>query len=589
MPTKTLITTGLTQTWPEKTDLIFLGKWCEKYKNFEKLKKENYIIFEYHWDNREKLKKDYKYIKTLEKKVFQDLVKSLNIYHKKDYSHRYWKIILGPWLITLLQIIFERYSNLNFFFEKYKDHKIETIILEKNHDQSFISNNFEEFSRYTLTDTWNYFLYLDLINFKKFGFSVKKNYLKFQDEEDYKSYLRLNYSRKNVFLSYLSNFFEKIIGSQHLFISESYLGRLRELNLSLRFKSFPRYSQGIKSFDTKIDNLFRKKSLTFDVNNLFEEFIKENLLKFIPKSFLEDYDLIKDKLNKTYWPKNPKVIFTSHFMQKTFQSRYVAECIEKNNTKLIIGQHGGVYGQYLFSSMEEYELEICDKYLSWGWQNKQNKKILPFGIIKNIKNIRYNNKNKDLLMILRSQTKYTHRINSYSGTNQIQKYFDENVELCKKIDKEIIENDLLIRFHARKFGWNEEEIFKNALGKIRIDSGYKNIFDLVSRSKLILQTYIGTGYLETLAHNIPSVIYANTNECLLNSQTLEDLEKLKKKNIFFNNRDQAAEFINEIWSDIESWWFDTSVQDARQEFCLKYSKINFNKEDELFKIIENIK
>ena len=49
-----------------------------------------------------------------------------------------------------------------------------------------------------------------------------------------------------------------------------------------------------------------------------------------------------------YWPKKPKVIFTSHFMQKTFQSRYVAECIEKNDTKLIIGQHGGVYGQYCF-------------------------------------------------------------------------------------------------------------------------------------------------------------------------------------------------------------------------------------------------
>ena len=56
-------------------------------------------------------------------------------------------------------------------------------------------------------------------------------------------------------------------------------------------------------------------------------------------------------------------------MQKTFQSRYVAECIEKNDTKLIIGQHGGVYGQYLFSSMEDYELNICDKYLSWGWNN----------------------------------------------------------------------------------------------------------------------------------------------------------------------------------------------------------------------------
>ena len=134
-------------------------------------------------------------------------------------------------------------------------------------------------------------------------------------------------------------------------------------------------------------------------------------------------------------------------MQKSFQSRYVAECIEKNDTKLIIGQHGGVYGQYLFSSMEDYELKICDKYLSWGWNNSKDKKIVPFGIIKNIKKIKYNRKNKDLLMILRSQTKYTHRINSYSGTNQIKKYFYENIEFCKKLDKEIVENNLILRFH----------------------------------------------------------------------------------------------------------------------------------------------
>ena len=65
-------------------------------------------------------------------------------------------------------------------------------------------------------------------------------------------------------------------------------------------------------------------------------------------------------------------------------------------------------------------------------------------------------------MILRSQTKYTHRINSYSGTNQIKKYFYENIEFCKKLDKEIVENNLILRFHARKFGWNEDEIFKNS-------------------------------------------------------------------------------------------------------------------------------
>ena len=589
MSKKLLVTSALSSTWSNKEFMIFLGDWCKKDNNFSSLDKEKYQIFKYHWDDRSKLKKDYEYLKTLEKKVLLELIKFLNGYHNKNFSERYWKILLGPWLITLLQIIFERYSNLKFFFEENKGEEIETIILNKQKKQNFISNNFEEFSRYTLTDTWNYFLYVDLINFEKFEFPVKKTFLTYVDEENYKAYLNLNYSKKNKFFSFFSYMVEKIIGSQDILISESYLGKFQELSLSLKLKSIPRYSQGVKSFGTDIDHISRTKHLGLIADNVFEEFIKSNIIKFIPKSFMEDFDFVSNYINKMHWPKKPKVIFTSHFMQKTFQSRYVAECIEKNDTKLIIGQHGGVYGQYLFSSMEDYELNICDKYLSWGWNNSKNKKIIPFGIIKNIKELEYNRKNEDLLMIFRSQTKYTHRINSYSGTNQIKKYFYENIEFCKKLDKEIVENNLILRFHARKFGWNEDEIFKKTLGKIRLDLGYSKIFDLITKSKLVLQTYIGTGYLETLTCNIPTVIFANTNECLLDEQTLKDLEELRKKNIFFDDRDEAAKFINQVWKDVPSWWFDKSTQEARENFCFKYSKIIANKDNQIIEIINNLK
>ena len=160
-------------------------------------------------DDRSKLKKDYEYIKILERKVLLELIKFLNDYHQKNYSERYWKILLCPWLLTLLQIILERYSNLKYFFEENKDEEIETIILNKEKNEEFISNNFEEFSRYTLTDTWNYFLYVNLINFKKFKFPIKKSFSNFVDEENYRAYLKLNYLKKNKFLSFFSSITEK--------------------------------------------------------------------------------------------------------------------------------------------------------------------------------------------------------------------------------------------------------------------------------------------------------------------------------------------------------------------------------------------
>ena len=224
----------------------------------------------------------------MEKKVLLELIKFLNNYHNKNLSERYWKIILGPWLITLLQIIFERYSNLKFFFEENKGEKIETIILNKQEKHNFISNNFEEFSRYTLTDTWNYFLYVDLINFENLNFQLKK-LLNYVDEENYKAYLNLNYSKKNEFINFFLLYVgKKIIGSQDILISESYLGKFQELSLSFKLKSIPRYSQGVKSFGTDIDYKSRSRQLGLIADNVFEEFIKSNIVKLMPKSFMED-------------------------------------------------------------------------------------------------------------------------------------------------------------------------------------------------------------------------------------------------------------------------------------------------------------
>ena len=145
--------------------------------------------------------------------------------------------------------------------------------------------------------------------------------------------------------------------------------------------------------------------------------------------------------------------------------------------------------------------------------------------------------------------------------------------MCKKLNSKIIENNLLLRFHSRKFGWDEDKMFIKNLGNIKIDMGYTKISKLISSAKLVLHTYIGTGYLETLASNIPTVIFANTKECLLNKETLIDLNILKEANIYHEDHTSAANFINSNWNTISSWWFSDSTQNARKHFCLKYSKV----------------
>ena len=102
----------------------------------------------------------------------------------------------------------------------------------------------------------------------------------------------------------------------------------------------------------------------------------------IPTNYIEGYSHIINTYKKIYKKEYvPKVIFTSnsYFMDDYFKI-WCAESI-KHGSKLYIGQHGGHYGIGKFDLLENHELKICDKYLSWGW-GEDNRKIIPVGIFK---------------------------------------------------------------------------------------------------------------------------------------------------------------------------------------------------------------
>ena len=64
--------------------------------------------------------------------------------------------------------------------------------------------------------------------------------------------------------------------------------------------------------------------------------------------------------------------------------KFWAASQKEKGAKIILGQHGGGYNFFKTDSKRDYELNICDKFLTWGWDNKKFKnKIIKFSIINN--------------------------------------------------------------------------------------------------------------------------------------------------------------------------------------------------------------
>jgi putative transferase (TIGR04331 family) len=579
-----LITTSLEETWNTDKKIFFLGEWCKQIHRKAFWNKLNSKTQTYHWNNREKLKKDYNYSKSLYNNLISELTKNLNFYHKVNYSSRYWKIVLGPWLLSFIQVVLERYENIEQL--EGDENEYETIIL-KIDKNILLPTDYEMYSRLIMSDTWNHFIFSEIIknlkNQRKISFKEKE----FKDRENFRGYLKIkHYSKIRKIYSLFTSIFKKKIKKEKFLISESYLGFFSELILNLKLGCFPKFDNFKLPEEKIINDEERKEYLLkdFSPRNEFEKILC-NLIKIqIPISYFENFEKIQKIISNINWPEQPKIIFTSHFLQKTIQAVYTAEKVEKFDAKLIHGQHGGAYGQYLFSTLQDYEIDVCDKFLSWGWPNLKNKKVVPFGIIKNISKIKYNKKNNKILLILRSQSRYTHRINSYSGSYQLHNYFKECVQFCKKIDNVMQTNQLIVRLHARRF-WDEGLLFKNEFPKLNIDEGYKSIHELVSNSKLVVHSYVGTGYLETLTSNFPTIVFTNVSDCLLSQDTIDDLKILSEAKIFHPNYESAADFIKKNHQNIDDWWKDDITQKARSFFCKKYANKNKNKINNLVKIL----
>ena len=129
------------------------------------------------------------------------------------------------------------------------------------------------------------------------------------------------------------------------------LGFLEKLKLNFIIgEGLNFFPEDLKCFN--FINKFKKTKLNFSFrirennnHDNFKEFILKKCLFYIPSIFLENFNQLKIIIDNLNMPLKPNVIFTSNgFQTSSIYSRYIAEKLNEG-TKLVISQHGGVYGQ----------------------------------------------------------------------------------------------------------------------------------------------------------------------------------------------------------------------------------------------------
>ena len=368
------------------------------------------------------------------RQLYKDLLSRLGIilndYHKENFSNRQWEIIIGHWLRHFLDVLMVRWVLVSASLGLEVSH---IYILDT--DQNGLCpqpKTRDDFS--ALSDSskiWNQFILSSIVSaqIEKNENSHLKQSLetktidqlpKPKQKKNQIFYLRLknrikNYTKK--IIQHISSIFNPTI----LLYSPS-LSLIEMLKIAFKLKKIPYIyflkdsssisNDPLSEFSEKTDkNLSEGQVINNNVrdifkdlgeyNDLFSKFVTNNIAQNIPKCYVEDWHSLKEKTKNLNLPKTTDLLYLgSGIITDECLRLYAAQQIDIG-TKIIISQHGGVYGFTLIREKTEYvEQRIADQWISWGWKSKYSKNVVPGPALKGYKKFRKKRINNSLFVAL---------------------------------------------------------------------------------------------------------------------------------------------------------------------------------------------
>ncbi len=577
---KLLITTALKETWLLESNYkhIFLGEWCKLYTEKHFWEALNYEDIPYHWDDRIKLKSDHDYLKDLYEKILILISEKLNKLHGINETIIFWRIILGPWLITYIPILFDRWVTLGKAFENNDQYLY--VLSELEEPDHLIARDFSNFLELMQTDQWNYYIYQRIL-LEKYSNQIEK--IVIQPIKINSNFIKTNSSIS--FKKKIQYFFEDIISlinrNSGVFFYKSYFTPLKFLKLNFSLKQLPQTYHNTFNFEytKKVDiNIRNANKIRIHQMNEFETFLLTNILNDIPTAYLEEFKAIRIKTDKLIYLHNTILTANAYWADDVFK---IWSAKKKNEgAKLYISQHGGSFPP-LFDNFS-HEEDISDKHITWFKQYHPKHIQLPPNKIE--KSITTNGKNCSIIGF--ESPRYSYRITAGAISHQSIFMFEQTSNFCNLLNQEI-RNNLKIRPYPN-MGWHTKQRYIDKFSDSVIDNS-KDYKTFIKNSKILICTYPQTTFSEAMASGKPTILLydPNYNEIIPEAEDL--LKLLKLVNIVFSDPKLAAEHLNNIWFDIDKWWNSNEVISARNMFFEIALRINhdWKKEWTAFLTLEN--
>lgn len=530
------------------------------------------------WDDREKRLRAFHATQNIYKKNIANLSKILNKHHNVNFSVKYWSIVCGPWFRVFTNRLYHFWE----YFESIEIRSTVSIELPNFNLEDFVAKDQSNFYEISRLESWNQLVIGQLA--KRRG--VKIHLVNLESPRRDHSRLERDMGKPSKILRTI-NVFLDLFSRKTVLVTASNLTNWQKFKLMIPLRErlyFLEHEFSLPVFDYDLNQRHSLVEAAGELENIeceFENTLIELAMLHMPRPFIEGFVECNSLSIQSRLPKKPSVILTGTaiYTNELFKI-YSAAKIEKG-CKLCIICHGG--GAHLYTDFLEHELDICDRYFTWGWQHRSPKCVKGFNI-ELPKRDKITGKERSLLMIMTASQDNTEFLESMPSKRQFRiDYVDDQIKFVNQLRNNIVPKTK-IRLSEHRDSFVKKGMYSLYPNLHYIYRG-EELSTYKNNAKILVLTYNETAIVQALASYKPTVVFFRPQHFEMNSDGVNVYEELRQVGVFHDTPESAAQHVNNIWGNVSDWWNSQAVQAAVERHNSEFSRTSEQPTKELLSLV----
>lgn len=563
-----LITTGIDHKCELPERVILMGPWCLLGEASTTLRQKEFTVLSTPWTSADDVTQAADYCQSVYEALLPKLAQNLNRIHGVSYSDKYWKILLGSWLLHFINVLYDRFTRMELAMKCYPQFKTQVLPIVKC---ALAVPDTLAFIDESLNDIYNFHLISLLAH------ALCPHHVLEIDNKLVPKKPKANQTPrlKRLFFKTREFLFKFLSFGRVWFVNMYRLSLLDmlKIKLALGITKVGFLSPGFFPLNDTLlsanpDLSLRKQIVLVDAEDKFQKILYDLVPQALPTCYLEDYTLYHKTARSIRKIEAVKYIGSAvGYLANEGLKYLVAEAVALG-AKSIEFQHGGGYGTARAMPLEKLSLER-DRFYTWGWTAKQKDWVKP---LPNPYLSKYEGAHRarlaKLLFVGIAMPKYVYRFHTELMPEDMSQYFSQKVNFFNYLPDKI-KKIVWYRPYRKDYGWDEVKLIKRACPGANVLQGGK-LIESMKKANLVVIDHPHTSYIEALVLNVPTILFWDHTVFAMREDAERYFQILREAGILFKSAKAAARKAVEVMEDPIGWWQAERVQAARKQFLDNY-------------------